>query len=69
MNYRQFKVLFIIGLILTAFNTFAQKPVQIALLKYKVCGYWYANPTSLHILIYFCNKYLQTDFNTEYETV
>ena len=69
MNYRQFKVLFIIGFILMAFNTFAQKPVQIALLKYKGGGDWYANPTSLPNLISFCNKYLQTDLNTEYETV
>lgn len=43
--------------------------VQIALLKYKGGGDWYANPTSLMNLIAFCNKNLNTNLNTEYATV
>ena len=47
----------------------AQKPVQVALLKYDGGGDWYANPTSLPNLIYFCNKYLQTNLDDDYATV
>lgn len=43
--------------------------VQIALLKYKGGGDWYANPTSLPNLIAFCNKNLNTNLNTEFATV
>lgn len=42
---------------------------QIALMKYKGGGDWYANPTSLTNLISFCNKNLGTSLNTEYATV
>ncbi|NOY49697.1 MAG: DUF4159 domain-containing protein [Chlorobi bacterium] len=43
--------------------------VQIALLKYKGGGDWYANPTSLPNLAKFCNKHLNTDIDTEIPTV
>ncbi len=43
--------------------------VQIALLKYKGGGDWYANPTSLTNLIKFCNTNLNTNMNPEYATV
>ncbi len=43
--------------------------VQIALLKYKGGGDWYANPTSLTNLIDFCNKNLNTNINPDYATV
>ena len=43
--------------------------VQIALLKYKGGGDWYANPTSLPNLIAFANKQLRTTINSEPATV
>ncbi|MEI6122765.1 MAG: DUF4159 domain-containing protein [Bacteroidota bacterium] len=55
-------------LVLLAFFAHAQN-VQIALLKYKGGGDWYANPTSLTNLIKFCNQNLNTNLNTEYATV
>ena len=36
---------------------------EIALLKYRGGGDWYANPTSLPNLIKFCNKNLSTNIN------
>ncbi len=44
-------------------------PVQIALLKYKGGGDWYANPTSLTNLIGFCNSQLKTNIDPDYATV
>ncbi len=44
-------------------------PVQIALLKYRGGGDWYANPTSLPNLIEFCNRNLGTNINTQPATV
>jgi len=41
----------------------------VALLKYDGGGDWYANPTALPNLIYFCNKYLQTNLDEDYATV
>ncbi len=43
--------------------------VQIALLKYKGGGDWYANPTSLTNLVKYCNTNLNTNMNPEYATV
>ena len=42
---------------------------QIALLKYRGGGDWYANPTSLPNLVKFCNQELHTDLNTDIATV
>ena len=42
---------------------------QIALLKYRGGGDWYANPTSLKNLIAFCNKNLGTSLAPAYATV
>lgn len=42
---------------------------QIALLKYKGGGDWYANPTSLPNLIAFCNKNIQTQISSQPSTV
>lgn len=63
--------LFIITLITCAGFMFGYAPgtTQIALMKYRGGGDWYANPTSLTNLIEFCNKNLRTNINTEYETV
>ncbi len=49
-------------------NTTGQN-LQIALMKYKGGGDWYANPTSLPNLIAFCNETLQTNINPEPVTV
>lgn len=42
---------------------------EIALLKYKGGGDWYANPTSLPNLITFCNANINTKIETQPETV
>lgn len=42
---------------------------QIALLKYRGGGDWYANPTSLPNLVKFCNQELNTDLNCDIATV
>ena len=43
--------------------------LKMALLKYHGGGDWYANPTSLPNLADFCNKELNTNFDTDYATV
>jgi hypothetical protein len=62
------KKLLIIFLIFNSLFTEAQE-VQIALLKYKGGGDWYANPTSLPNLVKFCNKHLNTDISEDIATV
>jgi len=42
---------------------------EIALLKYRGGGDWYANPTSLTNLIRFCNQQLGTNLKPAYATV
>lgn len=55
-------------IILSAYRP-ASPTVQIALLKYKGGGDWYANPTSLPNLVKFCNDNLGTNINEEIATV
>lgn len=43
--------------------------MKLALLKYNGGGDWYANPTSLTNLSLFCNKFLHTNIDPNYETV
>ena len=43
--------------------------VEIAVLKYRGGGDWYANPTSLTNLISFCNKNINTTINPNYKIV
>jgi hypothetical protein len=59
----------ILLLFLSSYLTIAQKPVQLALLKYNGGGDWYANPTALPNLIAFCNEYLNMNLETDYQTV
>lgn len=59
-------VLFLISLFATA-N--AQQQLQIAVLKYKGGGDWYANPTSLPNLAKFCNRELGTNISENIATV
>lgn len=49
--------------------SWSQSTVKIALLKYSGGGDWYANPTSLPNLVRFCNEQLNTQIDTEIETV
>ncbi|NOU46065.1 MAG: DUF4159 domain-containing protein [Bacteroidales bacterium] len=49
--------------------TFGQSEVQIALVKYRGGGDWYANPTSLPNLVKFCNEQLHTSINEEVATI
>lgn len=60
--------LFLIFLLISPF-AMAQKPVQLALLKYNGGGDWYANPTALPNLIAYCNEYLDMDLDLDYKTV
>ncbi|MCE1202155.1 MAG: DUF4159 domain-containing protein [Bacteroidia bacterium] len=50
-------------------SLFAQQDVQIALLKYRGGGDWYANPTSLPNLVKFCNQQLSTNISPQIATV
>lgn len=64
----------IIGLFLffalTAFNFPSEPPsLKMGLLKYSGGGDWYANPTALPNLARFCNRELNTNFDTDYGTV
>jgi hypothetical protein len=47
----------------------AAQDLQIALLKYRGGGDWYANPTSLPNLVNFCNDQLGTNFSEQIVTV
>ena len=64
MNKFKFYLFFVICLI--TFSVFSQ---EIALLKYKGGGDWYANPTSLPNLITFCNANINTKINSKPQTV
>tara|TARA_B100001093_G_scaffold520511_1_gene617298 strand:- start:114324 stop:114968 length:645 start_codon:yes stop_codon:yes gene_type:complete len=44
---------------------FSQGTYQIAVLKYNGGGDWYANPTSLKNLIFFCNENIGTNIENE----
>lgn len=62
------KCLVVVLMVLTCFCVTAQQ-TQIALLKYRGGGDWYANPTSLPNLVKFCNQELKTDLNYDVATV
>lgn len=66
MKYSYF--VFII-LLLTGKSLQAQQDVQIALLKYRGGGDWYANPTSLLNLVKFTNEQLGTNISKQIATV
>jgi len=69
-NFLKIKKLIIPILLIvsTAWHS-ASPTVQIALLKYKGGGDWYANPTSLSNLAKFCNENLGTNINEDIATV
>jgi len=51
------------------YNIQSQHSYQIALLKYRGGGDWYANPTSLPNLVDFCNKNIGTNISPQIATV
>ncbi|MDR3046728.1 MAG: DUF4159 domain-containing protein [Bacteroidales bacterium] len=61
------RVVFIVGFCFGM--VFCSLGQEIALLKYRGGGDWYANPTSLTNLIKFCNTNLGTNLNPKYATV
>lgn len=66
------RALWMTSVILTlmmATSTLAQGDLQLALLKYKGGGDWYANPTSLTNLARYCNQQMNTNFKEDYATV
>ncbi len=56
-------LLFCVPVLLFSFSS--GKTYQIAVLKYRGGGDWYANPTSLPNLVKFCNKNLHTTIDEE----
>lgn len=62
---RQFASLLVFAMCLSV-STYAQ---EIAVLKYKGGGDWYANPTSLPNLISYCNLHINTKINPRPQTV
>lgn len=62
------KNILLILILSLSLNVFSQK-TQIALLKYRGGGDWYANPTSLPNLVKYCNQNIKTDINTNVATV
>ena len=66
---KKFLILILILPLAVAFNTDSGDTLQLALLKYKGGGDWYANPTSLPNLARFCNQRLGTSFDPDYATV
>jgi len=63
------KLYILVILLICASLSSAQDKYQIALLKYKGGGDWYANPTSLPNLVKFCNQNIGTDIDEAYATV
>ena len=57
--------IFLLGL----FCSFSNPGYQIAVLKYRGGGDWYANPSSLTNLITFSNKNIKTNIQSKYATV
>lgn len=72
MSYRQTYIILVLLVVSLSTSAFAQvkKPTyQVAVLKYKGGGDWYANPTALPNLVKFCNKNLGTSINEDVATV
>ncbi len=49
--------------------TFAQSSYELAVLKYSGGGDWYANPSSLKNLVFFCNKNLNMNIKENYDII
>jgi len=66
---KTYRLFYFLILLLISSQVSAQDKYQIALLKYKGGGDWYANPTSLPNLVKYCNQDLGTDINESIATV
>ena len=72
MSYRHTYIILVLLVVSLSTSSFGQvkKPTyQVAVLKYKGCGDWYANPTALPNLVIFCNKNLGTSIDEDVATV
>lgn len=63
------KILLFAIMLIAGMQLLAQREYQIALLKYRGGGDWYANPTSLGNLVKFCNEQLHTGISEQVATV
>ncbi|HNX06301.1 MAG TPA: DUF4159 domain-containing protein [Bacteroidales bacterium] len=66
---KKFFQLLLFSLIVFSAPQLYSQNLQLALVKYKGGGDWYANPTSLTNLAKFCNQNLGTNLNPDYATV
>ncbi len=66
---KKFFQLLLFSLIVFSAPCLFSQNLQLALVKYKGGGDWYANPTSLTNLVKFCNQNLGTNLNPDYATV
>ncbi len=66
---KKFFQLLLFSLIVFSAPQLYSQNLQLALVKYKGGGDWYANPTSLTNLVKFCNQNLGTNLNPDYATV
>lgn len=72
MSYRHTYIILVLLVVSLSTSSFGQvkKPTyQVAVLKYKGGGDWYANPTALPNLVKFCNKNLGTSIDEDVATV
>jgi len=63
------KTVFLLSLIILIASNIQGQNIQIALMKYRGGGDWYANPTSLPNLVGFSNKNLGTSISTNIATI
>lgn len=71
MTNKTLRKLLLLNIFIMWLGLFAvsQNSFQVAVLKYRGGGDWYANPTSLPNLIHFCNQQLLTNINPKPATV
>ena len=63
------KTLILIVILILSNIGFSQNSYQLAVLKYKGGGDWYANPSSLKNLANFCNTHLNTNIQSDYAII
>lgn len=60
---------YLVLLIILVSFSFVKPSYQVAVLKYRGGGDWYANPSSLPNLVKFCNQEMRTNISSEIATV
>ena len=63
------QIVIILLVLISGLSTGSEPSIKLALLKYSGGGDWYANPTALPNLSYFCNQELGTNLDPNYATV